>query len=108
MRFKPSAIIHDLRDLKGKFQHVDEGTIKEKYVRIFRNLAKDASCKSFLQLLAKRGTREELEREYPAPKLVFEKVIEGAPVPTENKKTIRARIGVFFGKLGDSGGLATD
>ena len=106
MRFKPSAIMHDLRDLKSKFQHVDEGTIKQKYVQVFRDLAKSASCKLFLQLLAKRYTHEQLEKEYALPKPVFEKAIEGAPVEIVKKKS-RAKISDFFGKLGNSGGLAT-
>ena len=111
MRFKPSGINHDLRDLRSRFPHVEEGTIKQKYLSIFRGMARDASCKLFLHMLAKRYTREELETEYPPPKPVFEKVVQGTPVRAVGKvgeKPFRAKINDFFGKFGKSGGLATE
>lgn len=65
-QFRPSPIMQDLRDLKAKFPHVGEETIKQTYAEVFRDIARNARNRAFLYLLAKRFTAERLQNEHPA------------------------------------------
>jgi len=95
-----------LRLLKERFPHVKDSIIIQKYRKVFQELAFGAKNREFLPLLAKRYAGEELEREYPTPKPVFEKPKEEPAEQKPVKRKFGMKMSVFFKKFLGAGSLA--
>ena len=57
--------MQDLRDLKAKFPHVGEETIKRTYAEAFRDTARKSTVRKYLYLFAKKFAAEKLQEEHP-------------------------------------------
>ena len=114
--YDKGTISRDIEDLHSRFPDAGKRKIAWYYVKELLKLHEKATpsirdnpnTRGCFTGLAKNAIRTRLGMEFPEkPKMEFVPELP-APKPVVEKQSLRARVGVFFGKLGKGEGLATE